>query len=712
MHPPRHYVPIPNSERTLLADARLTGSAAGDQIIKVTIYVRRNPSTEEMLDVDQLGAQFPQERRYLSNAEFRRFYGADQNDLDQVATFARAHGLEVLGESVHRRNVLLSGTIRKMQTTFGVELNNYVMPSGTFRLRTGAVYIPPDLAHIVEAVFGLDNRRTGLPRLRRAPHSPIALELTRLAEGAASRLLPPGTYFPPAVAQLYRYPRSFDGRGQCIAILAFNGPDHGGYRIEALRTYFETLLRSNTPEITDIVVHGPGNDPGSDSSAAQMRGDSSGEIMLDIEVAGSVAPGATLAIYFTEFTEQGWVDAVNTIITDTANDPSVVSISYGNPEDDPRSAWTTMAILKVNEAFRAAAARGITVCCASGDDGSRDQGGGPRAHADFPASSPYVLGCGGTRVRASGNTITSEVVWNDGPGSATGGGVSRIFSLPTWQANANVPTSANPDHKIGRGVPDVSVVGDPATGVAVITLDGMHLAILGGTSVGAPLWSALIARLNQGLGARVGYFNPLLYTRLGDGVLRDIVQGDNGTYQAGPGWDACTGLGSPNGVKLLGALRNQAGGDDRSSERKLRERIEVAYQSLIASFSQSWTRLDARDIVEMSYQRYLDALAGMSEPLYGAQNFQSSAQASSDYMRTLLWALSPAIADQPVRVAYEDFLQTLQEEWANADLESLDVMSLLSVTQLMNAAAAQTAAAFAYVRQRWMMITWWFNSSK
>src|SRR5262249_22277001 len=149
----------------------------------------------------------------------------------------------------------------------------------------------------------------------------------------------------------------------------------------------------------------------------------------------------------------------------------------------------------------------------------------------FPASCPFVLGCGGTRVRAADNQIVSETVWNDGPGSATGGGISRFFPLPSWQANANVPPSANPDHRIGRGVPDVSGLADPATGVAVITVDGLYLAVTGGTSVTAPLWSALIARLNQALGVRCGYLNPLLYLRLSSGILRDIIIGNNGAYQ-------------------------------------------------------------------------------------------------------------------------------------------------------------------------------------
>jgi kumamolisin len=274
-------------------------------------------------------------------------------------------------------------------------------------------------------------------------------------------------------------------------------------------------------------------------------------------VVGSVAPEANIFVYFTEFTSQGWVDALQEAITDE-NDISVISISYGNPEDDPQGAWTSMGVQLVNEVFHAAAAKGITICCASGDDGSSDQVTSG-AHVDFPASSPFVLGVGGTKLVASNSTpptIASETVWNEALQNegATGGGVSAVFTKPAYQNAAGVPPSANPPHRIGRGVPDVAAVADPVTGVVVMHIDGKHLEPIGGTSAAAPLWAALIARLNRALKARCGFLNPLLYGTLSTGVLQDITTGDNGAYSAGEGWDPCTGLGSPNGEQLLQAL--------------------------------------------------------------------------------------------------------------------------------------------------------------
>ena len=279
--------------------------------------------------------------------------------------------------------------------------------------------------------------------------------------------------------------------------------------------------------------------------------------MLDACVVGSVAPGAHIFMYFTEFTTQGWVDALQDAISGD-NDIAVISISYGNPEDDPSGAWTAAGVQTVNQAFQAAIAAGITICCASGDDGSGD-GVADGAHCDFPASSPYVLGVGGTKLVASGASppaIQSEVVWNEvaqGEG-AGGGGVSSLFTKPAWQDAANVPPSVNPPHQVGRGVPDVAADADPVTGVVVMHIDGKHLEPIGGTSASTPLWASLIARLNQGLNARCGFLNPVLYAKAASGVLNDITSGNNGDYSAGPGWDACTGLGSPNGVSLLNAL--------------------------------------------------------------------------------------------------------------------------------------------------------------
>jgi kumamolisin len=184
-----------------------------------------------------------------------------------------------------------------------------------------------------------------------------------------------------------------------------------------------------------------------------------------------------------------------------------------------------------DQAFQAAATLGVTVCCAAGDNGSGDGESDGLAHVDFPASSPFALACGGTKLTASGTMITSEVVWNEGPESATGGGVSSVFSLPSYQSAAHVPPSANPGGGMGRGVPDVAGDADPVTGYQV-RVDGQAF-VIGGTSAVAPLWAGLIALMNQQLGHPVGFLNPLLYGSLaGRGLFHDITSGNNGAYTA------------------------------------------------------------------------------------------------------------------------------------------------------------------------------------
>lgn len=538
-------IPLPGSERHLLPQARVIADAAPDEPLSVTVYVK--PRQAEMSDEALMQANFlpPQQRSYLSPDQVEELSGAEPEDLARVARWAVAQGLEVGETSVVKRSIALHGDAETVAKAFGTQLAEYEHPTGRYRGRTGPVLVPEDLADVIEGVFGLDNRRMGQPYFRRALRPLLA---------RAAR--PMSAYLAPQVASVYNFPPGYHGAGQTIGILAFNGKlgstgltAAGGYDPGALQAYF-SALGLTMPEIVDVVVHGPGNQPGNGTDPTDVTG----EVLLDIQVAGACAPGAKLVIYFTEFTERGWVDAIMAAVTDTHNNPTVLSISYGNPEDaELVSLWSRSAIDQVNNAFRTAALRGITICCASGDDGARDQVADGLAHADFPASSPWVLGCGGTRLDMSSGTLW-ETVWNGGPGSAGGGGVSRLFPVPPYQRSMLLPASVNPGQGYGRVIPDVSGNADPETGFMIVGPSGQFEGPIGGTSATAPLWAALIAILNQAIGKPIGFFNPILYQYLSTGVLRDILVGNNGAYSAAVGYDACTGLGSPDGGRLLMAL--------------------------------------------------------------------------------------------------------------------------------------------------------------
>ncbi|HEU4636951.1 MAG TPA: S53 family peptidase, partial [Edaphobacter sp.] len=308
-----------------------------------------------------------------------------------------------------------------------------------------------------------------------------------------------------------------------------------GFRQADIAAYFKSLGQK-APKVVAVSVSGGKNSPGNANGA-------DGEVMLDIEVAAAVAPGSRIIVYFAPNTDQGFVDAIASAIHDAKHNPSIISISWGAAELN----WTTQAMNALDAACQSAAALGITITVASGDNGSSDGVSDNGKHVDFPASSPHVLACGGTRLTAANGAITSETVWNDANGGATGGGVSNFFALPSWQNNSNVPkpTGANG----GRGVPDVAGNADPQTGYT-IRVDGQTM-VIGGTSAVAPLWAGLLALANQQNGKSAGFINPVIYTAKGKAALRDITQGNNGAFQANSGWDACTGLGSPVAPKLI-----------------------------------------------------------------------------------------------------------------------------------------------------------------
>jgi kumamolisin len=533
----KNRVVLPGSERAARLGSRLVGAPDPTEQIKITVLVRPRQPIGSLASATELTATLPHQRKYMSREEFAASYGANPSDFAKIEAFAHHHNLTVVEISPARRTVVLSGTIAALSAAFGVYLANYDHADGPYRGRTGPIYVPEDLTGVVQGVFGFDNRPQARPHFRK--HKPTG------AMRGNARCTALSGYTPPQVAQLYNFPAGVDGTGQCIGILEFGG----GYNTNDLNTYFQQLGTS-APSIAAVSVDGVTNQP----SPGQDSPDT--EVMLDIEVAGAVAPGANLVVYFSNFTEQGWVDAITSAVHDAVHQPSVLSISWGYAEG--QAIWSSQAIQAVNEAFQAAAAMGITICCAAGDDGSRDQVDDGFAHCDFPASSAYVLACGGTTLQSSGTNITGETVWNDGPdGGATGGGISDSIAPPAWQASANVPPSVNPDGRIGRGVPDVAGNADPATGYQILA-DGQPGSV-GGTSAVAPLWAGLIACINQQLGTPVGFLNPLLYA-LAANPLRDITTGTNditgqlGGYPAGPGWDACTGLGSPNGTALAKAL--------------------------------------------------------------------------------------------------------------------------------------------------------------
>src|SRR5579885_2799146 len=508
-------VVLEKSARTAPVHATSLGRIAPDQTIRVSVIVRRrNPLNLHAL-----------QGRRISHAEFNEQYAASPADFDQIRAFAKAHDLTVdeAASSLARRTIVLTGTAEAMEKAFAVELNSYedTRRKRRFHAFTGKISLPEEHAPCIEAVLGLDSRPIATPHFRRRD------------TGSAQAQQPAAQSFSAVqVAQLYRFPANLNGSGQTIGILELGG----GYTQSDLDTYFQSVGLS-TPTVTAVGVDGGSNSPGDPNGA-------DGEVELDIQVAGSAAPAANIAVYFAPNSDQGFIDAITTAVHDTANKPSTLSISWGGPE----SSWSQASMTALDNACQSAAALGVTITVASGDNGSSD--GTSTNTVAFPASSPHVLACGGTALYANGTQISEEVVWDDqaSGGGATGGGFSATFPAPTWQ------TSALPSGSSGRGVPDVAGNASPETGYNIV-VDGQQETV-GGTSAVAPLWAGLIALINQQLAQEgkqtAGFINPTLYQNTAD--FQDITHGNNGAYSAGPGWDACTGLGSPKGTALLSAL--------------------------------------------------------------------------------------------------------------------------------------------------------------
>jgi len=509
---------VGGSGRKPLPGARRVGAVASDEPVEVTVIVRPR---EPLPAPDELGAQPLGERRYLSRRQFAARYGAERKDLAAIEEFAIGHGLHVRQASAGRRSVVLAGSAARMQDAFSTRLSRYRSPHGDYRGRSGHLHVPAEVAPAIEAVLGLDDRPQATADCRAIPREHA--EEARRTSFAPSR-----------IAELYEFPRRLDGSEQRIAVLELGG----GFRRSSLRRYFAKLGKP-MPSISAVSVDGVRNRPGINHGA-------DGEVVLDVEVIGAIVPGAEQLVYFAPASDRGFLDAVTTALFDPRG-PSILSISWGQAEAE----WTEQGRRALDQAFRAAALLGITVCAASGDNGWTDGLTGRVAHVDYPASSPHVLACGGTRLAETDDGI-DEVVWNDHDGNSTGGGVSALYDVPSWQAGARVPPSVNEGADTGRGVPDVAGNADPHTGYLVG--DGVTDHSFGGTSAVAPLWAALVAQLNQRIGSRAGFLNPLLY-QLDRSVFNDVPKGGNGGYRARRGaWDACTGHGTPRGRALVDAL--------------------------------------------------------------------------------------------------------------------------------------------------------------
>ncbi len=557
------WIELPGSRKAKVPGARVGEPTAPGETFEVTVRLRRRKP---------LPATTPGPGRHMTHAQYAAEHGADPADIAKVKEFAGQFGLTVKAVLPAQRSILLEGTTAQFSEAFRVALREHFLPDDTsYRGRDGSISIPEDLGYCVVGVFGLDNRRVAWPQFRCGG-------IVREAEAARSgaKFQTPGAvraFFPNELARMYNFPEGTDGTGQTIGLVELGG----GFRQEDLDAYF-AKAGVRTPAISvGKVVGGATNRPAPDE-----EGQPDVEVLLDMEVVGSVAPGAKMVVYFVkDGSDQQCLRGVASAIHDESAKLSVLSLSWGGPEFEPGSLGGEAAKVQkqfqdnLNDMLQTAAHLGITVCVSSGDNASAclplDDPQRPwdgHAHVSFPASSPFALACGGTYVIDPAGP--KEESWHPSANVGTGGGVSRYFPTPKYQEGVVSQKAVNPAGNVGRGLPDVAADSAQESGYRVL-VDGQWfpdpdaspdpLPPIGGTSAAAPLWAALVARLNQALGLRLGFLNPMLY-EIGSSsdAFHDIALGNNGDYKTASGWDPCTGLGTPDGEALLEALRPLVGG--------------------------------------------------------------------------------------------------------------------------------------------------------
>ena len=495
------------------------GAVDPNQVATISLYVKAKKEAPEPGAARIVGrAALKSERESALAATFARLFA-----------FAAEHKLKVVETEPARRLMKVSGAIGDLSAAFGADLALYKHGEATFRGRVGVLTAPADIADDLEAVLGLDQRPAATPKLVRA------------AKAQANT-----SFLPNAVAGLYGFPTgAAAGKGECVAIIELGG----GVAASDTAAAFQAMGIA-APTVVTVGVSGGSSQPGKDTNA-------DGEVALDVQVAGGAAPGATFAVYFAPNTDQGFVDAITHAVHDATNKPSVMSISWGSPE----SGWTQQAITAMTSAFQDAALAGVSVFAASGDGLATDGVKDGKPHVDFPASSPWVVGCGGTALNSSGGARSTETVWNSN-GGGTGGGVSDLFAVPGFQSGVKIPNEIGAPHATkkhprttgGRGVPDVASDADPDTGYRVI-VDG-KAEVIGGTSAAAPLWAGLFALVNAAAGKPAGQPHATFYKN--PGIFNDVTHGNNKSgaigYSAAKGWDACTGLGTPKGAAVIAAF--------------------------------------------------------------------------------------------------------------------------------------------------------------
>ncbi|WFU07380.1 S53 family peptidase (plasmid) [Rhizobium sp. CB3171] len=502
-------------------DEQLVGELDADATLRLTIYFRRRSPALPIGSAEDLARLQPRLSRTVLERQRARTH---KRAAARISGFLRDRGIVVQTIDYTSRKMEIEAPAHVLTQLFQADIRLYSDGEHTFRARTGSLSIPRPIAPWVRAVVGFDQR-------------PLPTTSSVLTGDGTDSL------WPTNVAELYGVPLDHDLSRQCVGIVALGG----GYLADDLRAALSAMGRT-LPEIVEVHLNGATGVFGADARADE-------EIALDLQVLAALVPAARIVIYFAENSQQALSDALDKAVHDSVNDPRVISVSWGAAEVH----WTAPRREVLNAILCDAVRLGVSVVAAAGDDLATCNEPDGKAHVWFPASSPYVLSCGGTSIKLQDNAIAQEAVWNTGI-AGTGGGVSEVFPVPAYQAHTQIPLSVSTGLP-GRGVPDVSALASETPGYRII-VEGTERN-LGGTSAATPLWAGCLAITDSLRAQSIGFAVPALYAQ--PRAMRSVLEGDNFRngigYKAGAGWSACAGLGTPIGTNVIEILTAASEGD-------------------------------------------------------------------------------------------------------------------------------------------------------
>lgn len=496
---------------------------------KITFTLFLNPVKTKIPQPKDL-VNLNQRKQFITTRkEFKKVHGTTKGDIVSLKKFTNKYNLQISKTKLTERWISIKGKIEDVEKALKIDILQYDFEEFIYYFHHGVMEIPKEIEHLVEAITGINKAPIKERRI-----FPMQLNLNKsMLKGTAVHAKD--------FEKLYNFPEELDGSGQCIGIISLGG----GYDEKILKKYFKGH-GIPMPDISWVSVDGGKNEPGANTEYDY-------EVYMDLEIVGSLAPGAKIVVYFAKNDKANILKAFKQAIHDNKNKPQVISMSWGTLEEN----FSRHEAIALNNVFKEAAHLNITLICSSGDLGSSGKVDQTGLNVQLPASSPYILAVGGTQTDVVDNKILHEDVWKQEQemsgqkvNFSSGGGFSDFYPMPQFQKSV-LPITFKKKKK--RGIPDVAANASTTPGIILNVSNTIQVSM--GTSASTPLWAALITRINQKLNElnlpHVGFINPFIYHDEFRPLFNQVLHGENGNYNATGGWDPCTGLGTPDGEKFL-----------------------------------------------------------------------------------------------------------------------------------------------------------------